>query len=60
MKITLAYLPEEANEATAVLAELRQRHPKGKVRMSENHPPYRHIYLTTKMPQKSCKTRDSD
>lgn len=48
MKITVAYLPEDEKEATAALAALRRLHPDGKVRKSDRHPPYLHIYLTTK------------
>lgn len=48
MKITIAYLPEDEKEAAAVLAAFRRLHPEGNVRKSGRHPPYRHIYLTTK------------
>lgn len=48
MKITVAYLPDEAREAAAAVAALRRLHPGGKVRKSERHLPYLHIYLTTK------------
>ena len=51
MKITVAYLPEDEKEATAALAALRRLHPDGKVRKSDRHPPYLHIYLTTKQPK---------
>jgi len=47
-KITVAYLPEDKQEATAALAALRRLHPDAKVRKSDRHPPYKHIYLTTK------------
>ena len=50
-KITVAYLPEDEKEATAALAALRRLHPDGKVRKSDRHPPYLHIYLTTKQPK---------
>ena len=48
MKITIAHLPEEEQEAAADLAALRQLHPGIKVRKSDAHPPFKHIYLTTK------------
>lgn len=52
MKITLAYLPEDEAEAAAVVAELRRLYPSAKIRKSEAHPPFKHIYLTTKKPGK--------
>ena len=48
MKITLAYIPEEEQEAAATLAVLRHRLPAAKVRKSNQHPPYKHIYLAVK------------
>ena len=48
MKITIAYISEEQEEAATILAALRRLHPDGKVRKSDRHPPYLHIYLTTK------------
>ena len=52
MKITLAYIPDEEETATATAAVLRQLHPGAKVRKSDRHPPFKHIYL----PLKSLKT----
>ena len=51
MKITFAYLPAEEQEVTADLAALRQLHPRAKVRKSDAHPPFKHLYLTTTNPQ---------
>lgn len=48
MKITVAYLPEDEKDAAAVLAALRRLHPDGNVRKSDRHPPYLHVYLTTR------------
>ncbi len=48
MKIALAYLPEEKEGAAAALAALLQLYPGARVRESDTHPPYLHIYLTTK------------
>lgn len=58
MKISIAYLPDEESEAAADLAALRQLHPRLKVRKSESHPPFRHIYLTTTKTTKTGKTKD--
>lgn len=52
LKITIAYLTEEEKEAAASVAALRQLHPGAKIRKSEAHPPFKHIYLTTKKPGK--------
>lgn len=57
MKITFAYLPAEEQEAAADLAALRQLHPGMKVRKSNAHPPFRHIYLTTTKPAKPCDSK---
>lgn len=54
MKITFAYLPAEEQEAAADLAALQRLHPGVKVRKSDAHPPFKHFYLTTKMPEKPC------
>lgn len=59
MKHKISYLPEEEQEATADLAELQRRHPGAKVRKSDAHPPFKHIYLTTKMPGKPSDTREN-
>ena len=58
MKITIAYLPDEEQEAAADLAALRQLHPRLKVRKSDAHPPFKHIYLTTKKPETPTDTRE--
>ena len=52
MKITLAYIAEEEEAAAADLAALLQVHPGAKVRKSDRHPPWKHIYLTTRDPGK--------
>lgn len=54
MKVTLAYLLPEEREANIIVGELRRLHPSAKVRKSDRHPPFRHIYLTTKGPEKPC------
>ena len=58
MKITIAYLPEEQQKANSLLRCLYSFLGDGvdKVRESDRHAPYNHIYLTTRKPQKS---RDS-
>ena len=51
MKITFAYLPEEQEEAAACVTAIRQLQPCLKVRKSDAHPPFKHIYLNMKKPQ---------
>ena len=58
MKITLAYIAAEEQEADADLAVLLQRHPGAKVRKSDRHPPFKHIYLTTKKPATPCNSKE--
>lgn len=57
MKITLAHIPDEEETATATVAVLRQLHPGAKVRKSARHPPFKHIYLTTKKPENPCRDK---
>lgn len=56
MKITFAYLPEEQEEATDFVAALRQLQPRMKVRKSDAHPPFKHLYLTIPKPAKPTDT----
>lgn len=59
MKITFAYLPAEEQEVAADLAALRQLHPRMKVRKSDAYPPFKHLYLSTKKPGKSCNSKEN-
>lgn len=59
MKITVAYLPEEEREASAALDALCRQHPAAKIRKSENHPPFKHIYFATGKPPISCASKKS-
>ncbi len=59
MKVTIAYIPEEQEEAAAVLAALRPLLPGHKVRKSDRHPPFLHLYLTTRKPGKPCDLKES-
>ncbi len=51
MKITIAYLPEEEREADLINRFVQGLLPIEKVRKSDRHPPFKHIYLTTKRPE---------
>lgn len=58
MKITIAYIPEEEQQADADLATLRRNHSGAKVHKSDRHPPFKHIYLTTKTTGKPCDSKE--
>lgn len=55
MKITLAYIPEEEQEASTYLAALVNLYPTAKVRKSDQNPPFKHIYVTTRNGANYCK-----
>ena len=59
MKITIAHTIEEQGEADAVLSALRPLLAWGKVRKSNRHDPYLHIYLATKKPGKPRNSREN-
>ena len=54
MKITVAYLPEEQQRANNLLRCLHSflGDNVDKVRESDRHTPFKHIYLTTRKPEK--------
>lgn len=60
MKITFAYLPEEELEAATDLAALKQLHPCLKVRKSNAHPPFKHLYLTISKSKDRCDTPNKE
>ena len=59
MKITIAYLPEEEREADIIHVFSRGLLDNVKVRKSDRHPPFKHIYLTTKRPETPCKSKEN-
>ena len=59
MKITFAYLPAEEQEVAAGLAALRRLHPRMKVRKSDAHPPFKHLYLNISKPAKPCNSKEN-
>lgn len=62
MKITIAYTEESSAAAAASVAALKEVLPGVKVKKSEKHPPFKHLYLTTdqKTPLKRFLARDID
>lgn len=59
MKVTISHTNEEREEADAVLSALRPLLAWGKVRESDRHDPYLHIYLATKKPGKPRNSREN-
>ncbi len=59
MKVTISHTIEEQGEADAVLSALRPLLAWGKVRESNRHDPYLHIYLATKKPGKPRNSREN-
>lgn len=57
MKITVAFTPGEELAARTVEEFARAIFPTAKVRKSDLHPPFRHIYITTKIPKKRCENK---
>lgn len=60
MKITIAFLPDEAWIVTGLVAFVNHLCPGAKVRKSERHPPFKHVYLTTKKPENPCNFSEND
>ena len=48
MKITIAYLPGEAEKAATLIKATQELLEVEKIRESERHAPYTHVYITTK------------
>lgn len=57
MKITIAYIPDEEEAVTTSVAALRRIFPDIGTRKSDRHPPFKHIYLTTKKPENPCHSK---
>jgi len=58
MKITIAYLPDEDRNVGIIRAFVKGLFPETKVRESDRHAPFKHIYLTTKKPEKACGAKE--
>lgn len=50
MKITIAYQPSEESQAGAVLMLSRHILGKVKVKRTDRHKPFKHIYISTDFP----------
>ena len=56
MKISISYIPEEAREADLIFHFVRNLCPGVRTHESDRHPPFKHLYLTTKRPSKKPET----
>ena len=59
MKITLAYIQDEQEDAANTVVALRRLYPGIRMRESGRQPPFKHLYLTTKKPKKRCKSNEN-
>ena len=59
MKITIAYSPAEDQEAADIQAAILRRFPGARIHKSNAHPPFKHIYVTTKKPGNPCGTMET-
>lgn len=59
MKITIAFYPEEAQEAYLLVRAARGILDVDKVRESERHPPVTHIYITSRKPENLCNAKEN-
>ena len=50
MKIRIAYQPEEAQQASVVAAVVQDLLGDVKINDTDQHKPFRHVYITTKRP----------
>lgn len=59
MKITIAYLPEWETAANAFVEVAQRMLPGIKVRESDRHAPFKHIYLTIRKPKRPCVSKEN-
>lgn len=63
MKIKITYLPEEQKNASIIKTfafHLLGAYKEGvRIRESDNNPPFKHIYVSTKKPGNASGTRES-
>ncbi len=57
MKISISYQDGEKLQARTIEEFARVIFPGVKVRKSDRHPPFKHIYLTVNFPPKPCKSK---
>lgn len=57
MKVTIVYLPGEEREADILKRAACSILNDTKVRESDRHAPFKHIYIATKKPENHCGSR---
>ena len=57
MKITIAYTADEERDACTATRQLLRLFPAIRVHKSDGKPPYMHLYMTTKRPEKPVTER---
>lgn len=60
MKITIAYTPEERLEAVFIKDFINGFCGGAKIRESDRHAPFMHIYITTRKPENPCGSKEND
>ncbi len=59
MKVTISYIPSETREADMISRFVLSILPGTKVRESDRHPPFKHIYLATRKAGKPCDSKEN-
>ena len=59
MKVTIAYLPGEERKAQLMKALALGVIPGSKVRKSDRHDPFLHIYIATTKPKNRCGSKEN-
>lgn len=59
MKIAISYSPGEELAARTAEEFFRALFTDAKVKKSDRHPPFKHIYLTTKKPGNPCDLKEN-
>lgn len=59
MKITIAYQAEEEQAVSFLIGSIRHQLGKVKIKHSDRHMPYLHIYITKEPPTGSSLEKDS-
>lgn len=60
MKVKIAYLPEEQRSAMAVAVAVRETLGEVKCHLSDRHPPFKHIYLSSNISPKPHNNAKND
>ena len=60
MKVKIAYKPEEEKKVAASVAAIQRLNPGAKIRRSDRHAPFIHIYITTERQEgHTCKNGEN-